>query len=121
MRPEKRFEKNAALPGVRALYGLHVWEYGGLGDRGRVALEAHLVVGGAGELAEAREREASLRRVGEEARRELGAAREALAEASAQGVAAQREMVSAALRLQHEAACREVRGAALPCAARRGE
>jgi zinc transporter 2 len=40
-----------ALPGVRALYGLHVWEYGGAGDKGRVALEAHLVVDSGGAMA----------------------------------------------------------------------
>ena len=32
-----------ALQHVRAVYGLHVWEYGGVGDKGRVALEAHIV------------------------------------------------------------------------------
>ena len=32
-----------ALPNVKTLYGLHVWEYGGVGDKSRVAMEAHLV------------------------------------------------------------------------------
>lgn len=36
------------VAGVVRVYGLHVWEYGGSGDKGRVALEVHLVTGGGG-------------------------------------------------------------------------
>ncbi len=32
-----------ALPGVTAVYALHVWEYGGAGDRGKVALSVRVV------------------------------------------------------------------------------
>ena len=35
-----------ALPGVRAVYALHVWEYGGVGDREKVAMSVHLVAEG---------------------------------------------------------------------------
>ena len=40
-----------ALPNVKTLYGLHVWEYGGLGDKSRVAMEAHLVCSERSQLA----------------------------------------------------------------------
>ncbi len=35
-----------ALPGVSAVYALHVWEYGGVGDREKVALSCHIVSAG---------------------------------------------------------------------------
>ena len=39
-----------ALPGVKSVYGLHVWEYGGLGDKSKVAMEAHVVAAAGSEL-----------------------------------------------------------------------
>ena len=39
------------LRGVTSMYGLHVWEYGGAGDKTRVACEAHLVCRDSGAMA----------------------------------------------------------------------